>query len=151
MFFHSPAVVLANSIAEALAGRNVAGARQHLDKLYREAPNHPELAALTGGDPTDRGMRASWRCFLEFEDSLPPEERVGIEDIPAWLLLHEPGLARALPSALDVGVRETRQAFHLAQCLSLAQGSANGAGALDLRRELLDLQPALFRYFKSRL
>lgn len=284
MFFHSPAVVLANSIAEALAGRDAAGARQQLDKLYREAPNHPELAAfdrllaalcrceqpvvdlagemadlqtvapvarqllgscsrdylvplwrrllvpldgrgfsaeepllhasyvlaqvqdwpgvsaavqaqsawwehaelcrrlvesgcrrgdrvesltawyylcwlhpesalasLTAGDPPDRGIHASWQCFLEFEDSLPPEERVGIEDFPAWLLLHEPGLARALPSAFEVDVRETQQAFHLAQCLSLAQGSANGAGDLELRRALLDLHPALFRYFKSRL
>jgi hypothetical protein len=280
MFFHSPTVVLANSVAEALAGRDVEGVRQQLDKLYREAPNHPELAAfdrlfetlcrceqpvvdlagelaglqalapvarqllggcsrdylvplwrrllvpldgrgfdvqepllhasyvlaqvqdwpgvsiavraqsawwehaelcrrlvesgcrrgdrvesltawcylcwlhpesglasLTEGDPPDQGIHVLWQYFLEFEDSLPLEEQVGIEDFPAWLLLHTPGLARALPTALEGDVRESQQAFHLAQRLSLA----NGVGDIELRRSLLDLHPALFRYFKSQL
>jgi hypothetical protein len=52
LFFDNPVVTLTNGIARALCARNAAEGQRQLDRLYVQAPNHPDLAAfdrLVGG------------------------------------------------------------------------------------------------------
>jgi hypothetical protein len=52
LFFDNPVVTLTNGIARALCARNSAEGQRQLDRLYVQAPNHPDLAAfdrLVGG------------------------------------------------------------------------------------------------------
>ena len=46
LFFDNPVVALANGIVQALTTRNMADAQRQLDRLYAQAPNHPDLAAF---------------------------------------------------------------------------------------------------------
>jgi hypothetical protein len=46
LFFDNPVVALANGIARALASRNLAESQRQLDRLYVQAPNHPDLASF---------------------------------------------------------------------------------------------------------
>jgi hypothetical protein len=46
LFFDNPVVALANGIARALASRNLAETHRQLDRLYVQAPNHPDLASF---------------------------------------------------------------------------------------------------------
>lgn len=46
LFFDNPVVALANGIARALAARNLAESQRQLDRLYVQAPNHPDLASF---------------------------------------------------------------------------------------------------------
>jgi len=45
LFFDNPVVALTNGIARALSARNAAEAQRQLDRLYEQAPTHPDLAA----------------------------------------------------------------------------------------------------------
>src|SRR6202011_5587855 len=52
LFFDNPVVTLTNGIARALCARNAMEGQRQLDRLYVQAPNHPDLAAfdrLVGG------------------------------------------------------------------------------------------------------
>jgi len=52
LFFDNPVVTLTNGIARALCARNATEGQRQLDRLYVQAPNHPDLAAfdrLVGG------------------------------------------------------------------------------------------------------
>jgi hypothetical protein len=78
LFFDNPVVALTNGIARSLSARNAAESQRLLDRLYVQAPNHPDLAAfdqLVGGlhdlgrpveDPSGR---------LEFLDTIGPIAR----------------------------------------------------------------------------
>jgi hypothetical protein len=46
LFFDNPVVALTNGIARALAARNLAESQRQLDRLYVQAPNHPDLASF---------------------------------------------------------------------------------------------------------
>jgi hypothetical protein len=46
LFFDNPVVALANGIARALAARNLSESQRQLDRLYVQAPNHPDLASF---------------------------------------------------------------------------------------------------------
>jgi len=46
LFFDNPVVALTNGIARSLAARNSAESHRQLDRLYIQAPNHPDLAAF---------------------------------------------------------------------------------------------------------
>jgi len=45
LFFDNPVVALTNGIARALSARNAIEAQRQLDRLYQQAPTHPDLAA----------------------------------------------------------------------------------------------------------
>src|ERR1700742_1806293 len=53
LFFDNPVVALTNGIARSLSARNVAESQRQLDRLYVQAPNHPDLAAF---DQLVRGL-----------------------------------------------------------------------------------------------
>lgn len=68
------------------------------------------------------------------------EPELSTEWYPAWVMLHEPGLARTLNCrGADTG---PERAFDLVQKLVM-----NDHEQLDLRRELKDIHPGLFHYF----
>ena len=46
LFFDNPVVALTNGIAQALSARNLPDSQRQLDRLYLQAPNHPDLAAF---------------------------------------------------------------------------------------------------------
>ena len=68
------------------------------------------------------------------------EPELSVEWYPAWVLLHEPGLARSVTGRDAVTGPE--RAFNLIKALLLGNGEQ-----LVLRRELRDLHPGLFRYY----
>ena len=45
LFFDNPVVALTNGIVGALSARNLSDSQRQLDRLYLQAPNHPDLAA----------------------------------------------------------------------------------------------------------
>ena len=57
LFLDSRAVTLANEVIDALSARDAVGAAVSLDRLQREAPDHPALPALE----TLAGALAGWR------------------------------------------------------------------------------------------
>jgi hypothetical protein len=46
LFFDNPVVVLTNGIVRSLSARNMGDTQRQLDRLYAQAPNHPDLAAF---------------------------------------------------------------------------------------------------------
>ena len=68
------------------------------------------------------------------------EPELTTEWYPAWVLLHEPGLARSVRGRDAVTGPE--RAFNLVKELLLSNDEE-----LALRRELRDLHPGLFRYY----
>jgi hypothetical protein len=151
LFFDNPVVTLTNGIARALCARNAAEGQRQLDRLYVQAPNHPDLAAfdrLVGGlDDLSRPMEnpAERLAFLE---AIAPTARhllgSGSRDYlsPLWRHLadaladrpfspEEPNLHRsfALTQAQDwVGVSESIVGdagwwLHPTLCLRLADSA----------------------------
>jgi hypothetical protein len=78
LFFDNPVVTLTNGIARALCARNVAEGQRQLDRLYVQAPNHPDLAAfdrLVGGlDDLSRPVENP-AARLEFLEAITPTAR----------------------------------------------------------------------------
>jgi hypothetical protein len=46
LFFDNPIVALTNGIVHAISSKNLTAAQRQLDRLYVQAPNHPDLAAF---------------------------------------------------------------------------------------------------------
>jgi hypothetical protein len=46
LFFDNPVVALTNGISRALSARDTADSQRQLDRLYEQAPTHPDLAAF---------------------------------------------------------------------------------------------------------
>jgi hypothetical protein len=151
LFFDNPVVTLTNGIARALCARNVAEGQRQLDRLYVQAPNHPDLAAfdrLVGGlDDLSRPVENP-AARLEFLAAITPTARhllgPGSRDYlsPLWrhladalaghaFLAGEPNLHRsfALSQAQDwngVGDSVAGEAdwwLHPALCLRLADSA----------------------------
>ena len=68
------------------------------------------------------------------------EPELSVEWYPAWVMLHEPGLARSVKRRDAVAGPE--RAFDLIRELLLSNGEQ-----LALRRELRDIHPGLFHYY----
>ena len=77
-----------------------------------------------------------WNTFINTE--MEPE--LTTEWYPAWVLLHEPGLARSVTGRDAVAGPE--RAFNLIKSLLLGDGEQ-----LALRREFRDIHPGLFHYY----
>jgi hypothetical protein len=151
LFFDNPVVALTNGIARSLSARNAVESQRQLDRLYVQAPNHPDLAAF---DQLVRGLDDLSRPVedpagrLEFLTAIAPSARhllgSGSRDYlsPLWRHLadslngrpyspDEPDLHRsyALSQAQDwAGVSESVVAesewwLHAPLCLRLTDSS----------------------------
>jgi hypothetical protein len=86
-----------------------------------------------------------WQRFLDAE-----EDALDAEDFPAWLLLHEPTLARQLPADLPLGRSPAEEHYRLVHRWLAARAAGSEAQDLSLRKQLKERQPALFaRLLKS--
>ena len=106
-------------------------------EICRVAPQHfKEL--IESPDFPDLPLRRAWRSA----DEQDPEPEILVEWFPAWMLLQEPGLARALaPSGDPDG---PGRAFDLAMALL-----TTNAQDVGVRGELKAIHPALFASFMA--
>lgn len=82
---------------------------------------------------------ALWQRFLDSgDDTLRPGE------FAAWLLLHEPSLARHLPLDLPLGNSPAEQHYRVVHRWQAARAAGRQAEDLALRKELKEREPALF-------
>ena len=79
-----------------------------------------------------------WQRFLDSEEALDAQE------FPAWVLLHEPALARQLPCDLPPGDSAAEEHYRLVHRWLAARTAGRTAHELALRRQLKESQPALF-------
>ena len=91
---------------------------------------------IENGHITASLLLEHWNTFINTE--MEPE--LTTEWYPAWVLLHEPGLARSVTGRDAVAGPE--RAFNLIKGLLMSNDEQ-----LALRRELRDLHPGLFHYY----
>ena len=109
---------------------------------------------IAGRDFPDPAVRDAWNLA---EDQDEPGSETSPEWFPAWMLLHEYGLARTL--ALRQGERSGRaepgregdpeRAFGL--LTALLTTPVGDAGSVELRRELGSIHPGLLRRYLAKL
>ena len=109
---------------------------------------------IAGRDFPDPAVRDAWNLA---EDQDDPGSETSPEWFPAWMLLHEYGLARTL--ALRQGERSGRaepgregdpeRAFGL--LTALLTTPVGDAGSVELRRELGSIHPGLLRRYLAKL
>jgi hypothetical protein len=122
LFFDNPVVALTNGIARALAARNPSDGQKFLDRLYLQAPNHPDLAAfdqlVSALDGVSHSV-ADPAARLELLTALTPNARrllgPGSRDYLSPLWRH---LAQALA---DRGFVPAEPTLHRSFALSQAQ------------------------------
>jgi hypothetical protein len=109
--------------------------------------------ALNKTQQPDAGIGAAWQKFLAVEDEL---EDVAADDaaltpcdFPAWMLLHEVGLARQL--GIDLAQTQTpgEERYRCVHKWIEARRAQKRDDELALRKALQLSQPMLFRYLKS--
>ncbi len=99
-------------------------------------------------------LNANWRAFQDAADSLEPDDGDGeptleTPDFPAWLLIHEPGLATLLEAQLASSDTAGEQVYRCVHHWLQARRERRNSQEIELRRELLTMHPALFAYLKS--
>lgn len=108
--------------------------------------------ALSKPQQPDAGVGKAWQEFLAAEDDLAEDsDDFGLapQDFPAWMLLHEPGLARQM--SIDLARTETPGEEHY-RCVHRwleARRAQNKQDELAERKTLQAGHPLLFRYLKS--
>lgn len=109
--------------------------------------------ALSKPQKPDAGVGAAWQEFLATEDDLGDEDAdepaLAPSDFPAWMLLHEPGLARQME--IDLAQTQTPGEEHY-RCVHRwieARRLQRKDEELAQRKALQNSHPLLFRYLKS--
>ena len=92
-----------------------------------------------------------WDHFCNLEEQLDLEEPLPTHDFPAWLLLYEPGLIHSLNQELLELDPGPATLYRVAHQLVIAHQTGKTGHELTMRKELQSRQPALLRYFKSKL
>lgn len=116
---------------------------------------HPEQAStiLERGQHPDAGVTALWQRFLDSEDDDATEEDASpapaAADFPAWLLLHEPGLAQQLAVDLPTGNSPAEEHYRCVHRWIQARRAGRAAEEMALRKTLQASHPALFRRLKA--
>ena len=87
-----------------------------------------------------------WQRFLDSDTDM-----LAAEEFPAWLLLHEPALAHQLPVDLPLGRSPAEEHYRLVHRWLAARAAGAETQDLALRRQLKELQPALFACLLSSL
>jgi hypothetical protein len=115
----------------------------------------PEQAAdvLDNRRQPDAGITALWQRFFDAEeDSSEPEESteppLTAADFPAWMLLHEPGLAQQLAVDLPTGTTPGEEHYRCVHNWVQARRANRQDEEMELRKKLRMEHPALFRYLK---
>jgi hypothetical protein len=88
-----------------------------------------------------------WRRFLDCEDDC----ELAATDFPAWLLLHEPGLAQHLPLDLPAGTTPGEEHYRYVHRWLQARRANRPEEEMSLRKALQANNPALFRVLKQSL
>jgi hypothetical protein len=110
-------------------------------------------AALNKTQQPDAGVGAAWQKFLAVEDELDDVDADDAPltpcDFPAWMLLHEAGLARQL--SIDLAQTQTpgEERYRCVHKWIEARRAQRRDDELALRKALQVSQPTLFRYLKS--
>jgi hypothetical protein len=133
LFFDNPVVALTNGIARALSARNLIESQRQLDRLYVQAPNHPDLAAfdqlVVGLDDLSRAVDDPG-ARLEFLNAIAPTAKhllgAGSRDYLSPLWRH---LADALAEkAFSPDQPDLHRSFALAQAQDWAGVSESIVG-----------------------
>lgn len=109
--------------------------------------------ALNKTQQPDAGIGAAWQKFLAVEDELDDVDAADAAltpcDFPAWMLLHEVGLARQL--GIDLAQTQTpgEERYRCVHKWIEARRAQKREDELALRKALQVSQPMLFRYLKS--
>jgi len=106
---------------------------------------------LDSGLWADPNINNLWHQYCTLEEELDLEEAMPTEDFPAWLLLCEPGLAHSLNWDLPKIDTAATQLYQLTHQLVVVRQAGEFGDELELRKALQVRQPALLRYFKSKL
>ena len=136
LFFDNPVVALTNGIARSLSARNGVESQRQLDRLYVQAPNHPDLAAF---DQLVRGLDDLSRpvedpaARLEFLNAIGPTARhllgSGSRDYLSPLWRH---LADSLDGrAFHPGEPDLHRSFALSQAQDWAGVCASIVGEAE--------------------
>ena len=114
---------------------------------------HPSEATriLDSHEPTDTGITALWRRFLDSEALLPDsDDALTAVDFPAWLLLHEPGLVQHLTEDLPATNTPGEQHYRCNHRWIHARRANRHQEELLLRKTLQSAQPLLFELLKMK-
>jgi hypothetical protein len=121
-------------------------------QLCWHAPSHA-AEALSKPHKPDAGIGAAWQEFLATEDDLADEDAAEAAlspgDFPAWMLLHEPGLARQLNIELAHTQTPGEEHYCCVHRWIEARRLQRKDEELTLRKALQNGHPVLFRYLKS--
>lgn len=109
--------------------------------------------ALSKPQQPDAGVGKAWQEFLAAEDDFADDDQddaaLSPEDFPAWMLLHEPGLARQM--GIELARTQTAGEEHY-RCVHRwleARRAQKKDDELAQRKALQAGHPLLFRYLKS--
>lgn len=105
--------------------------------------------ALNKPQQPDAGVGALWQEFMAFEGDNADEAELTASDFPAWMLLHEPGLAQQLDVDLPPTQTPGEEHFRCVHRWIQARRAQKKDEELSLRKALQASQPTLFRYLKS--
>lgn len=109
--------------------------------------------ALTKPPQPDAGVGKAWQEFLAAEDDLADEDSddsaLAPGDFPAWMLLHEPGLARQMSIELAQTQAPGEEHYRCVHRWLEARRAQRKDDELAQRKALQAGHPLLFRYLKS--
>jgi hypothetical protein len=110
-------------------------------------------ATLDGGQQPDSGITALWERFLDSDEDVPPRQlaetaALTCAEFPAWLLLHEPGLAQQMSEGLPTGDTAAEESYRRVHRWIQARRSSQRDTELQLRKSLQASSPALFLCLK---
>lgn len=115
----------------------------------------PRAAAEAMSKPQqpDAGIAKAWHEFLASEDALADDDledaTLTPEDFPAWMLLHEPGLARQMNMDLAQTQSAGEEHYRCVHRWLEARRAQKKDEELAQRKALQSAHPLLFRYLKS--
>ena len=108
--------------------------------------------ALSKPQQPDAGVGKAWREFLAAEDDLAGDDddaALAPSDFPAWMLLHEPGLARQMTIDLARTHSVGEEHYRCVHRWLEARRAQKKDDELAQRKALQAAHPLLFRYLKS--
>jgi len=104
----------------------------------------PEEAAAGVARLRQPDLSALWQAFLDCDE----EEGLAVEEFPAWLLLHEQGLARQLSVDLPRGDSTGEENYRCVHRWIHAHRAHRQEEEMALRKQLQQRQPVLFGVLK---